>query len=473
MSHVLIVDDEESICWALRRLLEEEGHQVAVASSAEEALRVAEEQTPDLVMLDVRLPGMDGISAMAPLQRVAAEHVGGREGNVPIVVMTAFGSLSTAVAALGNGAFDYLIKPFDLEQAAGVIDRALSQPQRCAMRTVEPAEADELIGVSQAMQEVFKQIALAAPSGASVLITGESGTGKELVARAIHRHSRHAAGPWVPVNLASLSPTLVESELFGHVRGAFTGAAHSRQGLLELAHGGTLFFDEVGDIPPPVQVKLLRTLEQQEVVPVGSAVGRRSDFRVVAATHRDLSSEIHQGGFRQDLYYRLAVFEIRLPALRDRPEDIPLLAERFLRRIAAPAGESRFTEGAISEMLRRPWPGNVRELRNAVEHAALLARGGPIFSGHLPPAAELASAAGDAAGALRAAVVAWTQSQLARRDQQDALYEKFLAEADPALIETVLRTTGRNRLAAAKVLGMHRATLRKKLADPESGGKSG
>ncbi len=287
MSHILIVDDEESICWALRRLLTESGHRVTVASSAEEAFEHVGRDGPHLMMLDIRLPGMDGLEALDRLRRLMPD--------LPIVIMTAFGSLATAVRALGHGAFDYLIKPFDLDQAAAVVSRAMTRPTETAPTAAGGAVAaveDELLGRSAAMQEVFKRIALVARTDASVLITGESGTGKELVARAIHRHSLRAATPLVPVNLAALSPTLVESELFGHASGSFTGATGDRQGLLELADGGTVFFDEAGDIPTSVQVKLLRVLEQDEVTPVGATEPRRSKFRVIAATNRDLRGEI-------------------------------------------------------------------------------------------------------------------------------------------------------------------------------------
>ncbi len=265
MSHVLIVDDEESICWGLERLLKDSGHDVTLAASAEEAFESAARRRPDLAVLDVRLPGVDGLTAMSRLTQLT--------GPIPIVVITAFGNLDVAVRAMKNGAFDYLTKPFDLEQAAAVIDRALGQVRPEAAEAHEEIGAGEgtLLGQSPAMQEVFKRIALVAPTDASVLITGESGTGKELVARAIHRHSARAQRPFVPIHLAALSPTLVESELFGHARGAFTGADNARQGLLELADDATVFFDEAGDIPPSVQVKLLRVLEQHELTPVGSA----------------------------------------------------------------------------------------------------------------------------------------------------------------------------------------------------------
>jgi two-component system nitrogen regulation response regulator GlnG len=458
MSRIMVVDDEESICWSVEQLLREEGHDVQVASSAESALAAAELTRPDVVLLDVRLPGIDGLSAMRRFQHVA--------GPVPIVVMTAFGDLETAVTAVRNGAFEYLAKPFDASSVVATIARALEQ--RLAARSEQSdfpsAPREELLGTSAAMQEVFKRIALVAPSEASVLVTGESGAGKELVARAIHRHSRRAGGPLIPVNVASLSTTLIESELFGHARGAFTGAEAPRKGLVELADGGTLFLDEVADIPLEVQVKLLRVLEQREVIPVGDTHARPVDFRVVAATHRDLRQEAQGGRFRTDLYFRLAVFDIEMPPLRERPDDIPELAGEFLRRLCPLSGGAWLTEPTIRELARRPWPGNVRELRNAVEHAALLAREGPIAPEHLPPATVVADKNPTAPrSALEEAVDDWARDQLSRGQRLADLHQGLLDVVEPPLFKAVLEKTGQNHLEAAEILGIHRATLRKKL----------
>ena len=456
MSHVLIVDDEESICWGLERLLTETGHDVSVVASAEEAFETIQRERPDLVVLDVRLPGMDGLTAMERFNRIA--------GPIPIVVITAFGNLDVAVTAMRNSAFDYLAKPFDLEQAATLIDRALahSLPKRAAPAASDGA-AGELLGKSPAMQEVFKRIALVAPTDASVFITGESGTGKELVARAIHRHSNRADHPFVPIHLAALSPTLVESELFGHVRGAFTGADDARAGMLELADGATVFFDEAGDIPPSVQAKLLRVLEQHELTPVGSAESRKTTFRVIAATNAPIHGDHTHPALRRDLYYRLAAFEITLPPLRQRVEDIPQLAEHFLSRSSATGEQADcFTSEAIEELCRRSWPGNVRQLRHAVEHGALLARGGRIGIEHLPPAMDDVSTPQSTSG-LDTAVRGWATRQLVGRSSHGDLYQTFLSEVEPPLFQTVLHSTFQNHSAAADVLGIHRATLRKKL----------
>ncbi|HVU90238.1 MAG TPA: sigma-54 dependent transcriptional regulator [Pirellulales bacterium] len=457
MSHILIVDDEESICWALRRLLTESGHRVTVASSAEEAFEHVGRDAPHLMMLDIRLPGMDGLEALDRLRRLLPD--------LPIVIMTAFGSLATAVRALGHGAFDYLIKPFDLDQAANVVARALSRPTEVVHAAAAPAPAsveDELLGRSPAMQEVFKRIALVARTDASVLITGESGTGKELVARAIHRHSLRAGTQLVPVNLAALSPTLVESELFGHARGAFTGATGDRKGLLELADGGTVFFDEAGDIPASVQVKLLRVLEQDEVTPVGATQPATSKFRVIAATNRDLRGEIARGNFREDLYFRLAVFEIALPSLRERAEDIPLLAEHFLATSQPHDKNVRFSATALEELCRRSWPGNVRELRNAVEHAVIVARGGLIGPEHFPAPVTLSNPQSDAA-TIATLIRRWAEHQYRDAQGVEDLYDRLLELVEPPLLEVALRTHHGQRMSAARSLGLHRATLRKKL----------
>lgn len=451
---VLIVDDEETISWALKRLAADEGYSATVAASAEEAIAMTRREPFDLVMLDVRLPGMNGLSAMRELKQLLPQ--------TPIVVMTAFGNLETAVEAIRNGAFDYVTKPFDIEQAAAVMRRAVARREAPAAPT-QVVAADELVGSSPAMQDVFKRIALVAATNVPVLITGQSGTGKELVARAIHRHSSCAGGPLVPVNLAALNLALVESELFGHARGAFTGAEAARQGLLELADGGTVFFDEAGEIPLSVQVKLLRALEQQEVTPVGDARPRTVSFRVIAATHRDLRTEVRGGTFREDLFFRLAVFEIELPPLRARKEDIPVLAEHFLNRLHGGGQAIAFAPEAIEELRGRSWPGNVRELRNAVERAALVARSGTIFPEHLPPANPASSANADGTMELAEAVRDWAAARLSGSKQTSDLYQQLLDAVEPPLLEAVLKQTGNNRLAAAQLLGMHRATLRKKL----------
>ncbi|MFO0821108.1 MAG: sigma-54 dependent transcriptional regulator [Pirellulales bacterium] len=459
MANLLVVDDEPSIVWALTRLGRDLGHVVASASSAEQALTVAATQSPDLIMLDVRLPGLDGLAAMTRLRELAP--------NAPIIIMTAFGDLKTAVTAVRNGAFEYLVKPFDLAKVQRAWERALAIHDRPSDPVREEA-AGGLVGRSPVMQEVFKRIALAAASDISVLLHGESGVGKELAARAIHQHSARAAGPFIAVNVASLSSSLAESELFGHVRGAFTGAERDRVGLLVQANGGTLFLDEVAEIPVSTQVKLLRVLEHGEVLPVGGQTPVRTDFRVVTATHRSLPSLVAQGLFRHDLYFRLAAFEIEIPALRDRGDDLVALAETFIDR-ATRRGERRsvFASATLAEIRRRPWYGNVRELRNAIEHAAMLARGGVIEPEHLPPPSTIQPTRLDADKAADASLVdlvkRWADEQLAEGESREDLYEAFLKVVEPPLLEVVLEKNRRQCAAAARVLGIHRTTLRKKL----------
>lgn len=472
MSRVLIVDDEPTICWSVREALAEEGHTVELAPSAEEGERRLEAGwEPHLVVLDVRLPGKDGLSALVEWRQ--------RWPDLTVVVMTAFGDLETAVRALHHGAFDYLIKPFDLDEALLVFRRALELHTGPRTSDQNPAPAlssgfeDRLVGRSPAMQQIFRQIALVAPSASSVLITGESGTGKELVARAIHRHSPRRDAPFVPVCLPALNPSLVEAELFGHARGAFTGAQSSRPGLFELAHGGTLFLDEIGDIPESLQLKLLRVLEQREFFPVGSTELRRVDVRVLAATNRPLEESLTQGQFRQDLFFRLNAVAIAVPPLRTREEDIALLATHFLGISMSPQGATATLSSAALHLLQsHSWPGNVRELRNAMEHAAVHARQGSIGPEHLPPSIRSTSPVASATREspeigerIRRLVADWARTTLSTSpaDSATGLYEALLSIVEPPLLQTALEHSGQNRAAAAALLGLHRETLRNKL----------
>ncbi len=466
MGRVLIVDDEASICWALRESLADEGHRVDVAASAEAGLAIAEADPPDAVVMDVRLPGLDGLSAMARFRE--------RLGPTPILIITAFGNLETAVRAMEGGAFDYLVKPFDLDQATSLIARALERRagRREAGTTADAPVPGTLVGASTAMQALFKSIALVAPADVPVLITGESGTGKELVARAIHRHGGRRDGPFLPVCLAALSPGLVEGELFGHTRGAFTGATRDRLGLLELAGGGTVLLDEIGDVPAEVQVKLLRAIEHREVTPVGDARPRATDIRILAATNRPLDRLMATGRFREDLFFRLSVFQIHVPPLRERREDIPALAEHFLGQVRLPdVAEAQLSPGVLEALQSRPWAGNVRELRNAIEHAAILARGRALRVEHLPPPLSGPEPTGEGSAAdpgLGEGIARWAGREALAGDAGETsgmapLYERFLDLAEPPLLKAVLDRCGGNRAAAAQLLGIHRATLRQKL----------
>jgi DNA-binding NtrC family response regulator len=461
MSHLLIIDDEQSICWGLAKLAESMGHTVATAASAEKGLDTAKAERPDAVVLDVRLPGMDGLTAM--------EHFRDLLDATPIIVITAFGDLSTAVRAVRQGAFDYLLKPFDLQIARRAIARALEKTSQSP--TVDESSSDGkseymIIGNSPAMQEVFKQIAVVANSEACAHIVGESGSGKELATRAIHRYSRRAKGPFVAVNMAALSPSLAESELFGHVRGAFTGAESARKGLLELADGGTIFLDEVADIPLALQVKLLRALEHGEILPVGGDAPVTSNFRLISATHQNLRQLVAEGKFRHDLYFRLITFEIEIPPLRCRTEDIPDLAEHFIDLLSTKNGLPRpaVSPETMVELGRRPWHGNVRELRNALEHALILARGGSIAPEHLPEAMSppTATTAGDEQS-LAALVRRWAETQLLAPTEGQDLHERLLRIVEPPLFETTLDHYRGQFVSAARRLGIHRTTLKKKM----------
>jgi len=454
---VFAVDDEPGICRALERFFERRGATCASFPRAEEALAAAEASPPDLVFLDVRLPGMSGLDALERFRALRPAP--------SVIVVTAHGTLDVAVDAIRRGAHDYLPKPLDLAQVGAAADRAMAA--RAAERDPAgdgPAAADPgalLVGRSAAMQEVFKRIGALALSDVPVLVTGESGTGKEMVARAVHRASRRAAGPFEPVDCASLPETLFESELFGHERGAFTGAVARRTGRLERAAGGTVFLDEVAEIPPGIQAKLLRFLETRSFERLGGTGPSTVDARVIAATHRDLAARIRDGLFREDLFYRLDVVTVRVPPLRERPEDVPLLVAHFLAQArGGPAGS--VSREALDLLLAHPWPGNVRELRNAVEHARVLARGGPILPAHLPPTVSGAAAAeGPGEDALVRALVRRLVAEAG--DREGDLHGRTVARIERPLLEEVLARTGGNQVRAARILGIHRTTLRERM----------
>ncbi len=459
MANILVVDDEPSICWSFRELLRDDGHAVTIASSAEEAVQAAGRESPDAVFLDVRLPGMSGLDAIPKLRR--------KIGSAPIIVMTAFGSLKTAVSAVEQGVFEYLPKPFDIDQAVNLLKRALdSRPSDTSKTDTEVVEDGALVGTSLPMQAVFRQLALVASSDAPVLITGESGTGKELAARAIHANSARRNGPLVPVSVAALNPLSVESELFGHVKGAFATAGGDRAGLLELARGGTLLLDEIGDVPVSLQVKLLRAIEQREITPVGDSRPREIDFRIIATTNRRLDELIQAGQFREDLYFRLSVVCIEMPTLRERPDDIPLLSRHFLNLLGEPHASKQFTPNALCELARRAWPGNVRELRNAIEHAAVMSRGDVIDVEQLPAVYRVLGEGKLGDLHFDRELARWCDEQLATLGKESGegdLYERLLASIEPTMLRIVLTHCEGNRAAASRILGLHRATLRQKL----------
>jgi two-component system NtrC family response regulator/two-component system response regulator HydG len=381
---IVVIDDEVNAAAALETLLREDGYQVSRANDARAGLLLLEKEEPDVVLTDLRMPGMDGIELLSKIKQIRPETM--------VILMTAYGTVKTAVRAMKLGAEDYLGKPIDVEELEVVLQKAiekkglLEETRHLRARLEHKYRFDNLVGESPEMLSVFKAIRQVAPSSASVLLLGESGTGKELFAQALHQNSPRHTKPFVRVACAALPETLLESELFGHERGSFTGAISTRAGRFEAAEGGTLFLDEIGDISPTVQVKLLRFLEEREFERVGGNKTYKVDVRIVAATHRDLKKKLEDGSFREDLYYRLNVIEICIPPLRMRPGDIPLLAQHFLKKYADANGKEMegMSDEVLALLLAHPWPGNVRELENAMERAVVLATAPNLCALHFP-----------------------------------------------------------------------------------------
>ncbi len=382
MALILVVDDEPGVREMLRIALARDGHRVVTAASGEEALERLQGEGCDLLVTDLAMPGMDGVELLRRVQEAAPE--------VPSIVITAYGSKETAIEAMRHGAVNYLEKPFDVEEMRLHVRRALGHRQlRDENRRLRAriAAEREILGHSEAIARVREMVARIAPTDSTVLVTGESGTGKEVIARAIHAASPRREAPFVGINCAAIPSELLESELFGHVRGAFTGADRARRGLLEAARGGTLFLDEIGDMPPEMQAKLLRVLQERKVRRVGGDTEIPVDVRVIAATHRDLPALVRQGRFREDLYYRLNVIRIDVPPLRERRDDLPEFVHHFLRRHAARMGRriERIDPRFLEALARHDWPGNVRELENVIERAVALAPGDTLVPETLPP----------------------------------------------------------------------------------------
>jgi two-component system response regulator PilR (NtrC family) len=447
---ILVLDDERSLREFLSICLSRAGHKVTAAEDPQVALRTLASGTPiDLVITDLKMPGpLDGLGV---LDAVKKDHP-----EIQVIVMTAFASTDTAIAAMKGGAYDYLTKPFKVDEILERVKRALERQALVRDNALlrekvqEPYRLSALLGRGPSMQRVFDLIRKIAGAKTSVLITGESGTGKELVARALHGEGARAHGPFVAVNCGAIPETLIESELFGHLKGAFTGATGAKEGLFAAAEGGTLFLDEIAELPLAMQVKLLRALQERKVKPVGGTEERPVDVRVVAATNRDLEAEVASGGFRQDLYYRLNVIQVHLPPLRQRREDIPLLVEHFVRRYAAELGKrvTGVSPEALAALARYDYPGNVRELENIVERAVTLETGSVIGRDALP---EL--------GRLAAAPAAPVELPSAGVDL-DAL----LADYERDLVGKALRQSGGVRREAARILGITFRSLRYRLA---------
>ncbi|MBS1207101.1 MAG: two component, sigma54 specific, transcriptional regulator, Fis family [Proteobacteria bacterium] len=433
---VLVVDDDVSHCTILQALLRGWGYQVALANSGKEALCQVREHVFDVVLCDVRMAEMDGIDTLKEIKMLNPA--------IPVLIMTAYSSVETAVEAIKSGALDYLIKPLDFDRLQERLALALAHTREVGGES-SPVSASQfgMVGRSPAMQHLLNDIAMVAPSDATVMIHGDSGTGKELVARALHASSARADKPLVTLNCAALNESLLESELFGHEKGAFTGADKRREGRFVEADGGTLFLDEIGDISPLMQVRLLRAIQEREVQRVGSNQTISVDVRLIAATHRDLAQEVSAGRFRQDLYYRLNVVTIEMPSLRQRREDIPLLAEHFLQRYAGRnrKGVKGFTPQAMDLLIHYDWPGNIRELENAIERAVVLLTGEFVSERELP-----------------LAIATTPIKTLQGHDIQP------LVEVEKEVIQAALEKTGGNKTEAARQLGITRKTLLAKLS---------
>jgi DNA-binding NtrC family response regulator len=438
---ILVVDDDAALRQMIVALLKGEGLQALAAGSVDEALELARGNELAAVLSDIQMPGRGGLELLGELRQLQPQAL--------VILMTAFSSLDSAVEALRGGAFDYITKPFKKSVLLAVLQRALErrdleQENRRLRRALERTSAfGDLIGASPAMQELFALIRKVAHSRSCVLITGESGTGKDVVARTLHLTSARKEDPFVPINCTAMPEGLLESELFGHVRGAFTGAHSNKRGLFEEAHGGSLFLDEIGDMAPGLQAKLLRVLQDQEIRPVGGTRTVKVDVRIVAATNKDLRAEIEAGRFRKDLFYRLNVIPIHIPPLRERPEDIPLLAEHFMRKHAAPRSV-RLSPEALRRLTHLPWEGNARELENAIERALALCDGDEI---RLPDLAELESN-GSAEPAFEQALLRLATDG---RWQLRTLVDRYIDE--------IVALTGGNKVQAARILGVHRRTL--------------
>jgi DNA-binding NtrC family response regulator len=440
---VLIVDDEANARTALAELVRDEGYAVETAADGFKALPKLTEQAPHVLLTDLKMPGMDGLELMRKAREL--------DPDIAVIVMTAHGAVETAVDAMRQGASDYLTKPLNIDELLIVIDRVLERSRlvaetgRLRERLAERNRIDSIVGSSPPMLKVFETIMQVAPSRASVLITGESGTGKELVAAAVHEHSNRASGPFVKLHCAALAETLLESELFGHEKGSFTGAANRRDGRFQQADGGTLFLDEIGEISPAIQVKLLRFLQEREFERVGGNQTVRVDVRVVAATNRDLPKLVKEGKFREDLFYRLNVVAIEMPPLRVRPSDVSLLAIRFLRKYAEENGKSidGFSNDALAALGQYAWPGNVRELENAIERAVVVCRGKEIGLSDLSPNI--------------------TQSSGHAPDGMPQIPGTTLAELERFAILRTLEHTGGSTSRAADILGISARTIQYRL----------
>jgi len=465
MSAILVVDDDDQLRQSFTKLLREDGYTVAGAASGEACTDMLPSFHPDLVILDVCLPGMNGLETFRKIHA--------REPKLPVIIMTAYGTTETAIEATKMGAFDYILKPFDVPEMQKLIRLAIeagrfmrSPVQMDHDASPETGQGETLVGRSGEMQAVFKAVGRVAATDTTVMIRGETGTGKELVARAIYQHSHRCDRPFVVINCVALPENLLESELFGYEKGAFTGATHRRIGKIEQAGGGTVFLDEIGDMPITLQTKILRLLQEKKIERLGGRQAIPVDVRIVAATNRDLEQSIDQGLFREDLYYRLKVVTIWLPPLRDRRGDISLLTDYFLKRCSMELGSDNpgITAKAVAQLAALPWNGNVREFSNTIKKILIFNRGGPIDKDAVIRATEVADAELHMKGdAFEQSARKWFQ-QILRANNEGNLYDRCLDRFSEVLIQETLQLAGGNRSLAAKMLGISRPTLHSKIS---------
>jgi nitrogen regulation protein NR(I) len=465
MPRLLIVDDEPNLLYSLKKVLSSDSLEIATAETARNGIEKVRQLRPDVVILDVRLPDMSGLDAFSEMADI--------DPRLPVIMITAYSTMDTAIEATKRGAYEYLLKPVAFDQLRAAVDRALtlrSEDRSPATEVVNNsiAPAELIVGQSPAMQDIYKSIGRIAPQDVTVLIEGESGVGKELVAQVIYHHSRRSEGPFLAINCAAIPEPLLESELFGHERGAFTGAADLRIGKFQQVDGGTLFLDEIGDMPLTAQAKVLRLLQDGSFERVGSNKTLRANVRVLAATNQNLEELVEEGLFRRDLFYRLKVFTIGLPALRERTEDIPLLLDYFIRLFNEQLGRNvrSVSAEALRLLTQYPWPGNVRELQSAVKYALVHTVGETILPESLPAACRqsqnrVVPVSATATGTLAVAQFA--------RDLLDAgepdIYRRVHGEVDRILLPQVMQHVGGNQVTASQLLGIARSTLRTRMSD--------
>jgi DNA-binding NtrC family response regulator len=439
---ILVIEDDNRLREVLRKILDSKGFTVEVSADGSDGITKTKRSSFDIALVDLKMPGMSGMEVLKDIKKIQPQTY--------VIIMTAFGTIASAVEAVQNGAFDYITKPFKTEEILIVIRKALEdrdlrrKVEHLTKQAEQKYKLDDIIGKSKVIQEVFEMIKRVSKTDTTVLITGKTGTGKELVARAIHNNSQRKDNPFVVVNSSAIPENLLESELFGYLKGAFTGALTDKRGLFQEADEGTLFLDEIGDVPPSTQVKLLRAIEDRTITPVGGTKGEKVDIRLIVATNHDLQQEVNKGSFRGDLYYRLNVMPIYLPELTERREDIPLLADHFLKKHNISLGKkiNAISKEALTLLLDHTWPGNVRELENAVERAVLLCDSESILPEHLPPAVQFPQ-----------------EVRLIEAKREGSSLE----ELEKEYISMILKKTGGQKSKAASILGINRRTLYRKL----------